>query len=44
MYECLNLETGELYVTKHVPISGDRAKIEKEVANLKREIMLLKEL
>jgi serine/threonine protein kinase len=31
-------------VTKHVKISGDKSKIEKEVQNLKREISLLKAL
>jgi serine/threonine protein kinase len=44
VYECLNVDTGEIMVDKHVKLSGDRNQIEREVLNLKREIGTLRGL
>ena len=44
VYQCLNTDTGQMYVTKHVAVSGDPRKIAREVENLKLEISMLKEL
>lgn len=44
VYECLNVDTGEIMVDKHVKLSGDPAQIEREVLNLKREISTLRGL
>jgi serine/threonine protein kinase len=44
VYECLNVDTGEILVSKHVKVSGDPEKIKDEVMSLSSEIQLLKQL
>jgi serine/threonine protein kinase len=44
VYECLNVETGEILAVKHVELSGDSKKIVHEVTSLKKEISLLMNL
>ncbi|OMJ74018.1 hypothetical protein SteCoe_27173 [Stentor coeruleus] len=44
VYECLNLETGELHVVKHIELLGTPQQIFYEVTNLKKEILMLKNL
>ena len=44
VYECLNLETGELHAVKHIELSGSPETIYREVYFLKREILMLKNL
>jgi len=44
VYECLNLDTGEIHVVKEVQLSGSMQQVQAEIAALKREIMTLKTL
>ena len=44
VYECLNLDTGEIHVVKEVHLTGSSHQIQSEIAALKREIMTLKTL
>ena len=49
VYQCMNLETGELMATKHFTVthmqfSEEAKKVEKEYVSLKREILLLRDL
>jgi mitogen-activated protein kinase kinase kinase ANP1 len=44
VYECLNLETGELHAVKHIQLSGTPEQIYREVYHLKKEIIMLKNL
>ena len=44
VYECLNLETGELHAVKHIELSGSPEQIYREVYFLKKEILMLKRL
>lgn len=44
VYQCMNVETGRLYAVKHFKFSEDPKRVQKEFANLKREVMLLREL
>lgn len=44
VYECLNLDTGEIFVAKHVKFSGGPSQTDKETTQLNREISILKEL
>lgn len=44
VYECLNIETGEILAVKHVELSGDRQTVVREITSLKKEIMLLRGL
>mmetsp|Transcript_24374 Transcript_24374/g.43298 ORF Transcript_24374/g.43298 Transcript_24374/m.43298 type:complete len:375 (+) Transcript_24374:88-1212(+) len=44
VYQCMNVETGKLYAVKHFKFSEDPKRVQKEFANLKREVMLLREL
>lgn len=44
VYECLNIDTGEILAAKHVKLSGDPQKVISEVKNLKKEILTLREL
>src|SRR5574343_289839 len=44
VFECLNVETGEILAVKHVELSGDSKKIVNEISNLKKEISLLRNL
>jgi mitogen-activated protein kinase kinase kinase len=44
VYECLNLETGELHAVKQIELSGSPEQIYKEVYYLKKEILTLKNL
>ena len=44
VYECLNLETGELHAVKHIELSGSPEQIYREVYFLKKEIWMLKSL
>ena len=44
VFECLNVETGEILAVKHVELSGDSKKIVNEISSLKKEISLLRNL
>ena len=44
VYECLNIETGEILAVKHVELSGDRNTIVREITSLKKEITVLRGL
>jgi mitogen-activated protein kinase kinase kinase ANP1 len=44
VYECLNIETGEILAVKHVELSGDSNTVVREIESLKREIRLLRDL
>ena len=44
VYQCINIETGELMAVKHFSLSEDLQKIEKEFTSLKREVALLRRL
>jgi len=44
VYECLNLENGQLHAVKHVKLAGSTSQIEKQVSLLQKEISLLKSL
>ncbi|OMJ83987.1 hypothetical protein SteCoe_14973 [Stentor coeruleus] len=44
VYECLNLETGELHAVKHIELLGTPEQIYREVYFLKKEIFMLKNL
>lgn len=44
VYECLNLDSGEIHVIKEVQLSGSVQQVQAEIAALKREIMTLKTL
>ena len=44
VYECLNIETGEILAVKHVELSGDKQTIIREISSLKKEITLLRGL
>mmetsp|Transcript_34240 Transcript_34240/g.59928 ORF Transcript_34240/g.59928 Transcript_34240/m.59928 type:complete len:370 (+) Transcript_34240:101-1210(+) len=44
VFQCMNVETGNLFAVKHFKFSEDPKKVQKEFASLKREILLLREL
>ena len=44
VFECLNIETGEILAVKHVELSGDSKRIVTEISSLKKEISLLRNL
>eukprot|EP01017_Pseudomicrothorax_dubius_P008506 TRINITY_DN12809_c0_g1_i1.p1 TRINITY_DN12809_c0_g1~~TRINITY_DN12809_c0_g1_i1.p1 ORF type:complete len:477 (-),score=70.58 TRINITY_DN12809_c0_g1_i1:35-1465(-) len=44
VYQCLDLNTGQLLAAKEIKLSGDPQKVEKEVLALRDEILLLKQL
>ncbi|CAG9316540.1 unnamed protein product [Blepharisma stoltei] len=44
VYQCLNIETGELFAVKHFTLSDDIKKIEREFYNMKKEVSLLRDL
>lgn len=44
VYECLDIDSGQLYALKHIALSGQEEKIHKAVNNLKREIANLRGL
>jgi mitogen-activated protein kinase kinase kinase ANP1 len=44
VYQCLNLETGELHAVKHISLEGTHEQICHEVMVLKKEICLLRSL
>ena len=44
VYECLDIDSGQLYALKHIALSGQQEKIQKAVTNLKREITNLRGL
>ena len=44
VYECLNLETGELHAVKYIELQGSPEQILREVYNLKHQIYMLQSL
>lgn len=41
VYECLNLNNGQIHAVKHIELQGEPAQIAKEVENLRTEISML---
>ena len=44
VFQCLNMETGELLAVKHFTLSDDPNRIQKEFTNMKKEVSVLKTL
>ena len=44
VYQCMNIETGELLAVKRYKFSEDPEKVEKEFVSMRKEIRLLNEL
>lgn len=44
VFECLNIESGEILAVKHVDLSGDKNTVVREITSLKQEISLLRGL
>ncbi|CAG9317571.1 unnamed protein product [Blepharisma stoltei] len=44
VYQCMNIETGELLAVKHFQLTDDPTKIQKDFTLMKKEVSLLKQL